>query len=79
MTLKRFRFTVTVESNEGHEFIHSIDRFFTNSNKARGYLRGFEDGAAVAYDGAVISSELEDLDQTLEQTIANNRVLRQRC
>ncbi len=65
LTMKCYKVTVRIESNEGNEFVYEGKRHFINDNHVKPWVDGFESGAAAAHDGSVLSTDIECLGDYL--------------
>lgn len=59
--MKYYKVTVLIESNEGQEFTYVRERVFADVSHLKPWVDGFESGAAIVHDGAVLSTDIEYL------------------
>lgn len=65
---KFYKVTVHVEDNDGEEFKYSTTRSFIDKSLIKAWVDGFESGAAIAHDGAVLSTDIEFIGESPNYT-----------
>jgi hypothetical protein len=62
-----YKIKVQIESNNGEELQMETHRNFTENRKAHVFASGFAAGFAMAYDGAILDMQIEQIEDDRRQ------------
>jgi maltose-binding protein MalE len=62
-----YKIKVQIQSNDGDELQMETHRNFTESRKAHVFASGFANGFAMAYDGAILDMQIEQIEDDRRQ------------